>query len=104
VKVRSRNFTSGGSICIMCSHGMVAWDRDGQPDYINCDEVYRNCQPSQPVKHCTNFDDKDIPSAKSYWEKAWIMRERKGEKVMGFVRPKERTKNEDLERHNLEWD
>lgn len=86
IKVNDGTPVGNYSICNTCSSGLVMKGYRTSDELVYCRRPYQEVVVPFPVRECSCYDDKTLPSKKDMERIAWILLAKQINRKVGFVK------------------
>ncbi|HEV3218131.1 MAG TPA: hypothetical protein VGZ48_00055 [Candidatus Acidoferrales bacterium] len=86
IKVKDGTPVEGASLCQSCGWGLVLKGFRATDEVSICTRPYMDFRVPFPVRECSSFSDKTLPSKHDLESIAWILLTKQIDRKVGFVR------------------
>jgi hypothetical protein len=86
IKVKDGTPVGNYSICNTCSWGLVMKGFRTSEELVYCMRPYPDVIVPFPVRECSSYDDKTLPSKEDMEKTAWILLSKQINRKVGFVK------------------
>jgi hypothetical protein len=85
IKVKDGTPEGTRSLCLSCRWAQVVKGFQASQEFVRCGNFYRIHWVTIPVRECSAYDDKRLPSHKDMEKIAWVLLTKSAGRSIGFV-------------------